>query len=251
VELPDVIAADGGAFHTCACTRSGRVFCWGRGAEGQLGTGHLPAASPTAVPGITDCRDVAAGAYHTCVLGAAGGVACFGRNDKGQLGSGWKQDAAQIAANGDYTCVRTRGGTVSCWGSNETGQLGAPGPLFSASPAAVAGIDDARDLALAARFACVIRGGGRVVCWGSWGSRPQPGDTVTDAVSLTAGLDHVCALRRGGRAVCWGANNWGQLGNGTRTYALSPVTVVDVTNFSSLAAGEVRTRPVSAAEFPR
>ena len=37
---------DGGSFHTCVISVGGRVFCWGRNDEGQVGTGSTSSTSP-------------------------------------------------------------------------------------------------------------------------------------------------------------------------------------------------------------
>ncbi len=86
---PKALAA-GGA-HTCAVDADGKVWCWGRGDEGQLGDGmgrehaspdrdRAGAAAPSWRTAIT------AGAAHTCAL-AGGQVFCWGRNADGQIGA--------------------------------------------------------------------------------------------------------------------------------------------------------------------
>lgn len=73
-------------FHTCAL-RANELYCWGRNAEGQLGTGDLDVrAEPTHVgPGYAK---IAAGRFHTCALTTELGVRCSGANADGRLGTG-------------------------------------------------------------------------------------------------------------------------------------------------------------------
>ena len=44
-------------------------------------------------------------------------------------------------------------------------------------------------------------------------------------VQLAAGANHACALRADGSIACWGNNDYGQIGDGTKTTRFSPVTV--------------------------
>lgn len=74
-------------FHGCASTVDDRVFCWGRGIEGQLALGsNEPSATPREVTG--DVASVTVGWFFTCVTRRDGGVACAGANEVGQLGLG-------------------------------------------------------------------------------------------------------------------------------------------------------------------
>jgi alpha-tubulin suppressor-like RCC1 family protein len=59
--------------------------------------------------------------------------------------------------------------------------------------------------------------------------------TVTPAI--TAGADYSCASLANGTAKCWGFNRSGQLGNGTTTDALAPVTVTGLTTATAISAG--------------
>ncbi len=74
-------------FHGCAATVDDRLFCWGRGIEGQLGLGTtVPSATPREVTG--DVRAVTTGFLATCVELRSGETACSGANERGQLGLG-------------------------------------------------------------------------------------------------------------------------------------------------------------------
>lgn len=54
---------------------------------------------------------------------------------------------------------------------------------------------------------------------------------------IAAGVGHSCAVDAGGQARCWGANPQGQLGNGTTRGDSLPVTVLNGTGFTEIAAG--------------
>src|SRR5678816_52250 len=51
--------------------------------------------------------------------------------------------------------------------------------------------------------------------------------------------DSTCGLTTAGTAYCWGSNEFGELGDGTRTTRLRPVAVTGGLQFSGLAAGGV------------
>jgi hypothetical protein len=68
-------------------------------------------------------------------------------------------------------------------------------------------------------------------------ARPQPGPCRSPHHgSPTSGGHHTCGLADGGIA-CWGHNDFGQLGDGTTTEALSPVPVTGSDSFTEVSAG--------------
>jgi alpha-tubulin suppressor-like RCC1 family protein len=74
-------------FHTCAVNSERELWCWGRGIEGQLGTGDLDLrTSPTVVAG--DIADVAVSWFGTCALTTGGHLLCTGKNEHGEIGNG-------------------------------------------------------------------------------------------------------------------------------------------------------------------
>lgn len=134
-ELTDLRA---GPSHTCAVTKAGRLYCWGKNDAGQLGDGTTnDAAVPTVVPGLEAVAAVAIGARHTCALLGNRTVTCWGANDRHQLANGTTAPSSrpamvlgalgvwEIAAAGDATCARLGvDGEIRCWGANDRGQLG-------------------------------------------------------------------------------------------------------------------------------
>ena len=55
--------------------------------------------------------------------------------------------------------------------------------------------------------------------------------------SIDAGAEHTCAVTSAGQAFCWGRNDFGQLGDGTKTHSDVPVTVAGNHTFQLIAAG--------------
>lgn len=67
-----------------------------------------------------------------------------------------------------------------------------------------------------------------------WDCEP---DGCNDAVSVSAGGSHTCAVRQSGTVACWGANSSGQLGDGTVTARVTPVSLAMPTGIAELALG--------------
>ncbi|KRA31045.1 MULTISPECIES: RCC1 domain-containing protein [unclassified Nocardioides] len=199
-----------GTHHACAVFATGRIRCWGRGANGRLGYGGTTSGNigdnegpaPSSLPGGAPISGraiaISAGAGHTCVLMEGGSVACWGTGADGRLGYGNTKDvgdderisdvgfvalgrnAVSISAGGAQTCALLDNGAVRCWGASG-GRLGL-GNLRAVG-------DDELPTAVP-----VLRLGG-------------------DASSLSVGDAHSCARLANGDIRCWGLGGSGRLGN--------------------------------------
>ena len=98
--LPQLVSAPGGRSfasisagrrHTCAIASTGAAYCWGEGAERQIGNGgssnYSTPVAVTAPPGAKFVA-IAAGRSHTCATTAAGAAYCWGTNNSGEIGNG-------------------------------------------------------------------------------------------------------------------------------------------------------------------
>jgi alpha-tubulin suppressor-like RCC1 family protein len=243
-----VTQVEAGDRHTCAVLVGGGILCWGANDLGQLGD-SLNAFEPTPQPALTvlpndPIREVAA-IDHTCVRSEMGNVRCFGNNDAQQVDPGmiapiadvtiasWIPSADHVSAGISHTCAAD-GVSLACWGSNGQNQLtGAepgPGPITYAS-----GLVSA--LELRGNFGCIIQAGA-LSCWGQNNQGQLATDpaltpnvatptaiAVADVADVALGRQHACALTNAGVIQCWGRNDSGQLGDGTGTQQLAPVTV--------------------------
>lgn len=187
-----------GAEHTCALSRIGETYCWGRNDHGQLGIESLQRCESDGTPGSVPCTVVptlvdavpqlaqlVAGNRHTCGLTQEGVAYCWGKNERGQLGDGsytgrshpapvdTDRTFARLSVASSHTCGLTTDGVILCWGTNWYGELG-EGPTSHSTPWPIH-----QDLAF---------------------------ETMTTAI------DHTCGVLESGETLCWGRNNVGQLG---------------------------------------
>jgi hypothetical protein len=108
----------------CARVASGRVYCWGEGSQGQLGTGSLDVAvHPREVVGVRHATALAAAGRRACVVDS-GRVLCWGdafepapgstrpRPAPGPVGS--DVDVTRVAVGFPNVCVLHSSGAVSC-----------------------------------------------------------------------------------------------------------------------------------------
>ena len=86
-----------GYTHACALDLNGAAYCWGNGADGQLGNGgRSTSAYATPVSGGRTYRAIAAGSTHTCAIGTDNVIYCWGDGMEGQLGTGLFNDGSTI-----------------------------------------------------------------------------------------------------------------------------------------------------------
>lgn len=253
--------------HSCALTRAGHVFCWGKNTYGELGDGKREDSSLAVRVPLVDAAELAIGFDFSCARRRGGAVVCWGNDQDGQLGTGrggkpgqWSLEpitvtqlarVAQISAGDYHACARLEDGTVWCWGNAEDGQLGTADQRVLATPHAIPGLSGITAIASGAAHVCALDGRGTVRCWGrntegqlgdgQIGSRIKPVSVrgLADVVELASGGMHSCARRRDGRVACWGDNASGQLGAaaGRDAKRHEPVLVDGVHDVVELALG--------------
>lgn len=79
-----------GESHCAALTQSKKVYLWGNGSYGRLGTGfEFTNLSPINVDDFDqlDIVKISCGAFHTLILSRDGSVYSFGHNKYGKLGT--------------------------------------------------------------------------------------------------------------------------------------------------------------------
>lgn len=120
---PGVQSLAAGAWHTCALTSDGSVWCWGgvNGHDVDAGTGLQPF-----LLSLPPASSVSAGGYYTCVIETSGGVTCSGARTGGApvAVKGLPGRVRQLAVGNSYGCALIEGGDIWCWGFNRWGSLG-------------------------------------------------------------------------------------------------------------------------------
>lgn len=263
-----------GGSHTCGLRASGRLFCWGSDANGQLGDGGTNTNQPAPVQvagGATNWATVEAGNDHTCALKTTGRLFCWGADFGGQLGdgapiqdqdqpvqvAGGATDWTALSAGGDHNCAR-KTGRLFCWGQDFFGQIGDGGAnLDQLEPVRIGSATNWVGVDPGYRHTCARRATGRIYCWGS-DSNGQLGNGgpntersapvqiaggATNWASIDSGSYHSCARKNSGRLYCWGDDREGELGDGPpNTEHAAPVQVAGgATNWTAVSGGYAHT----------
>jgi len=270
-----VKAISAGFNHTCALTFTGGVKCWQGGNSQDFGIDlQLAGPIPEDVIGLTSgVTAISAGGFHTCALTSSGGVKCWGANAVGQLGNGSTSQfvatpadvvglasgVSAISAGSEHTCALTVDGAVKCWGFNSYGALGDGTTTGSATPVNVVGlVSGVSAISAGGEHTCALTSTGEVKCWGyNTGQDDHQSDGMNDefsaipvdvigltkgATAISVGGGHNCALTGQGEVKCWGLNRSGELGDGTTTDSIAPVTGSGLKRgISGIAAGEAHT----------
>jgi alpha-tubulin suppressor-like RCC1 family protein len=201
---------------------NGGLWSWGYNNYGQLGDDTIThRSSPVqTVAGGTNWKLVSCGQYHTAAIKTDGTLWGWGFNTYGQLGDNTidnKSSPVQTVAGGtnwkSVSCgqyhiaaIKTDG-TLWTWGYNQNGELGDNTRTYKSSPV-------------------------------------QTIASGTNWKSVGCGNYHTTAIKTDGTLWSWGHNQFGQLGDNTRTAKSSPVQVGILTDWKSVSGGLYHTAAI-------
>ena len=244
------VALRGVFSHVCGLTSVGDVWCWGSNSRGQLGASDDPRSSstPLRVRGSQRFVQLEVGEEHSCGLTAAGQAWCWGENSDGESGDGSGIDRSSPVAVADahvfdalslgsfHSCGRKPTGETWCWGWNTNGQVGDGSRVSRLRPVRISGTDQFVSLHAFGWSTCALLANGEARCWGENAEGELGDGTTTDRLTPTntlgsrrfrtlthGGAFHMCGQSLERVWSCWGWNEWGQIGDGTRTNRLTPV----------------------------
>ncbi len=220
--LTGVVKIWAGGAHNCALKGDATAWCWGFNYAGQASS---QAKNEIQYPAEVDATesggfvDMALGQAFTCAAGVDGRVFCFGDNGDGQLGLGPQgpkeattptdiglDNVLSVGAGSKHSCAVTADGAAWCWGNNDTGQLGL-------------NLTDTDTVLIPQQ---VLEGD------------PAGPSFLKRVVAIDASTDHTCAFLSDGQLRCWGANSAGELGDGTKTGAVTAQKVTEIQGISHL-----------------
>ncbi len=213
-----IIKVSAGKEHSGLLTSRGRLFLWGHGGQGRLGTNGTASRNTayeiTAYAPFTNLSndyvvDFELGAEHSGALTAQGRMFMWGEGSDGRLGQGLKQDEwlpvnitgkfslsvgekiTQIALGGQHSAALTNRGKLYMWGRNSFGRIGNNSTLEQLTPLNITSIVGSPFSTLAAS------------------------DLIT---KVALGSEHSAAITSTGKVFTWGNNRVGQLGIGRTSY---------------------------------
>jgi alpha-tubulin suppressor-like RCC1 family protein/predicted metalloprotease len=218
-----------GEVHSSAITSEGRVFTWGYNAYGQLGDGTTTKRyTPTEITSQFNLskretiKSVSLGRSHSSAITSEGRVFTWGDNYSSQLGDGTtskrytpteitsqfnlskRETIKSVSLGSSHSSAITSEGRVFTWGYNFYGQLGDGTTLNSRST----------PTEITSQFNLSKR------------------ETIK---SVSLGSSHSSVITSEGRIFTWGLNDFGQLGDGTKTYRY---TRTEITSQFNLNTGE-------------
>ncbi|MFH1228427.1 MAG: hypothetical protein V1701_11075, partial [Planctomycetota bacterium] len=201
----------------------GSLWAWGYNDNGQLGDGTTNQSTTPKLISDTGWAGavIACGGSHTVAIKSDGSLWAWGFNIFGQLGdgtttkrtspkfisTGWA--GAVIACGYAHTVACKADGSLWAWGYNDNGQLGDGTTNQSTTPKLIS-------------------------------------DTGWAGAVIACGTYYTIGIKADDSSLwAWGDNNYGQLGDGTTNWSITP-KLISITGWSIIACGDSHTVAIKA-----
>ena len=259
-----------GVNYSIAIDKNGGGWAWGYTYSGALGNNesHFK-CTPMSVVGAIKTFCKINSIQHSVAIDKNGKIWSWGFNSSGQLGdnttvskstpvaiSGTTKTFCIISTNtysAGTTLAIDKNGRLWGWGTNALGQIGDNTNTSKLTPVSVLGaVKTFCGIAVGFQHSAAIDKNGKIWTWGS-SLRGELGDNTTVSkftpVSILGATKTFCkitaagysthAIDKNGLVWGWGLNNTGQIGDGTSTSRLTPVSVAGATKtFCEISAGK-------------
>lgn len=247
----------------------GRVLCFGKNEDGQLGIGSLNAVPDWQYFSLHDgIMQIAPGDGFNIFRMYDGTVLAAGSNRHGELATGDKspqkslnaiwglENIKQISTGKSFGAALDYLGNVYVWGNNDSDQLMDPEVSDAVSPQKLKKIEGVKQISCGENFGLALKYDGTVVGWGDnsfgqlalgyKGSITEPSITLfKNAVSVHAGDRFSLVVTESGRVYGAGSNNYAQLGIKGKSEVLFPEEVVGIKEVASVKTKESLTIAVT------
>ena len=267
-----------GADFCMAIKSTGTLWAWGRnnsGGSGQLGNNNVVDvySTPNQIGSLSTWASVSCGDSHVLAVKTDGTLWAWGFGESGNLGNGTifsntsspiqigaLSDWAQVAASGsagsfilNSAAIKTNG-TLWTWGSGSSGALGSNATTNRSSPVQVGALSNWAQVSIGPSYCLAVKTDGTLWAWGSGSdgrlgtgnllnvSSPVQIGALTNWAKVSASnstTPHCLAVKTDGTLWAWGRNLEGQLGNGTKINASSPIQIGLLTDWDSVSSGNL------------
>ena len=263
----DVIAVDAGGGFSGALTRDGTLYMWGSNGSGQLGDGStvnrgypIKINSDPYLPNHS-VKQFSLGVSHSAAVTFDGRLYVWGSGNT-RYPRKIMDNVTMVACGWDHTAAITTDGSLYTWGDNVYGQLGNGTTTNVGNPTKI--MSNVKYVAAGCKTTGAITTDGSLYMWGANANgqvgNGSSGNNVLNPVKIMSNVTcvaignegavtngiygtHSAAISTDGTLYCWGLNNYGRVGDGSKTDRTVPVRIA--TNTRSVDLGGRHSTAVS------
>jgi alpha-tubulin suppressor-like RCC1 family protein len=180
---------------------------------------------------------VSVGEGHSLLMRENGTVLGWGWNAYGQVGNNSNnnqyvmtytvniEDAVDIDAGSRFSMAVKEDGSLVAWGKNDYGIIGEEIGKNFITPTKIEGIVNVIRVAAGVQHALTLTNDGNVFLLGNGSVKPQEVKNLNQVKEIAVGDKHNLVLKLDGTVWSWGNNQYGQIGNHSKTKSETPVNI--------------------------